>query len=124
MLYASTRSALTKGLGSTNFPDSLFATSKEDLTPKAYAAHKAHNAAPQPLSAREQEIADARAAERASGVAYEGSSARRNHVGVSVGMKWSEEAEKAVKSLGEGSDSYLILLVRLSVYLVLSIRNF
>ncbi|KAL5489888.1 TWF1 [Sanghuangporus weigelae] len=110
MLYASTRSALTKSLGSAHFSDSLFATSKADITPQAYAAHKAHHAAPQPLSAREQEIADARAAERAAGGAYEGSTARRNHVGQTVGMRWSDEAKKAVKDLGQGSGNELVLL--------------
>ena len=111
MLYASSRATLIRHLGSTHFTDSLFATSKADLTPKAYAAHKAHHAAPQPLSAREQEIADARAAERASGAVYEGSSARRNHLGTVVGMQWSEDAEKAVRDLGEGDGSSLVLLV-------------
>lgn len=112
MLYASTRSALTKSLGSAHFTDSLFATSKADLTPQAYAAHKAQLAAPQPLSAREQEIADARAAERAAGGTYDGSSARRNHVGQTVGMKWNDEVEQAVKNLGQGSGSELVILVR------------
>ncbi|KAL5511224.1 TWF1 [Sanghuangporus vaninii] len=110
MLYASTRSALTKSLGSAHFSDSLFATSKADITPQAYKAHKAHQAAPQPLSAREQKIADARAAEQAAGGTYEGSTARRNHVGQTVGMTWSDEAKKAVKDLGQGSGNELVLL--------------
>ncbi|KAI6009399.1 hypothetical protein F5J12DRAFT_37253 [Pisolithus orientalis] len=82
MLYASTRNSLSKSLGSTVFTDSLFATSKADVTPEGYAAHKRHQAAPQPLSAREQEMADIKAAERqAAGNVYEGSRARQNHLG-------------------------------------------
>ncbi|THH05760.1 hypothetical protein EW145_g4563 [Phellinidium pouzarii] len=110
MLYASTRASLTKSLGSANFTDALFATSKGDLTAESYATHKAHTNAPQPLSARERQIADERAADRRSAGTYEGSSARRNHVGKAVGLKWSDEAEDAVKALGEGKDDTLVLL--------------
>ena len=110
MLYASTRSAITKTLGSTHFPDSLFANSKADLTPTAYAEHKASIAAPQPLSEREREIAEAREMERSSNV-YEGMSARRNHVGTSHGTQWSDEATNAVKSLGEGTGNAIVVLV-------------
>ncbi|KAI5123335.1 hypothetical protein M0805_001760 [Coniferiporia weirii] len=110
MLYASTRSSLTKSIGSSHFTDTLFATSKTDLTPEAYIAHKAHLAAPQPLSAREREIADARAAERQMGVTYEGSRARRSYVGTGVGLNWSEEAKRAVQDLKGGQGDALVLL--------------
>ncbi|KAI6129077.1 hypothetical protein EV401DRAFT_807599 [Pisolithus croceorrhizus] len=112
MLYASTRNSLTKSLGSTVFTDSLFATSKADVTPEAYAAHKRHQAAPQPMSAREQEMADIRAAEReAAGNVYEGSRARQNHLGDGkLGYKWSSEAEDAVKQLGHGEGSQVVIL--------------
>lgn len=109
-LYASTRSSLTKSLGSTVFTDSLFATHKADLTPEAYEAHKRHQAAPKPLSAREQEMANIRAAEREAGNRYEGSNARKNHIGQRVGLSWSSEAEDAVKGLGSRNDSRIIIL--------------
>ncbi|KAL4075398.1 hypothetical protein V8B97DRAFT_1575866 [Scleroderma yunnanense] len=111
MLYASTRNSLTKSLGSTVFTDSLFATSKADVTPEAYAAHKRHLAAPKPLSAREQEIADIKAAEREAGVVYEGSRARQNHLGQGkVGYQWSSEAEDAVRRLGNSEGNHLVVL--------------
>lgn len=112
MLYASTRNALTKSLGSSVFTDSLFATSKDDLTPDAYAKHKKHMAAPKPLSAQEQEMADIRAAEREAGNAsYEGSSARRNHLGAKVGLSWAPEVENAVRELWVGEGSQLVVIV-------------
>lgn len=112
MLYASTRNALTKSLGSTVFTDSLFATSKSDVTPDAYAAHKQHQAAPKPLSAREQEIADIKAAEREAGASYEGSRARQNHLGnQEVGYTWVEEAREAIGELRGGEGSHLVILV-------------
>ncbi|PAV23919.1 actin depolymerizing [Pyrrhoderma noxium] len=110
MLYASSRNALTRSLGSAHFPDALFATSKADLTLNAYKAHKAHNAAPQPLSAREQELADARAMERAAGSSYEGTRGRLSHVGDGFGLAWTAEVEDAVRTFGKASRDAIILL--------------
>lgn len=116
MLYASTRNSLTKSLGSTVFTDSIFATAKTDVTPEAYAAHKRHLAAPKPLSAREQEIANIRAAEREAGVVYEGSKARQNHLGQGkIGYQWSQEAEDAVKRLGSGEGNHVVVLVSMII---------
>ncbi|RXW18882.1 hypothetical protein EST38_g6968 [Candolleomyces aberdarensis] len=90
MLYASTRASLLKSLGSTLFTDSIFATNKQDLTPSAYLAHQRHQAAPKPLSSREQEIADLRVAENAA-ASY-------------------EEAEQAIARLAQG-DQYTIVIL-------------
>lgn len=109
-LYASTRSSLTKSLGSTVFTDSLFATSKADLTSEAYEAHKRHQAAPKPLSTREQEMENIKAAEREAGNSYEGSNARKNHIGRRVGLSWSSNAEDVVKGLGSRNDSRVVIL--------------
>ncbi|KAF8969943.1 hypothetical protein BDZ97DRAFT_1957569 [Flammula alnicola] len=109
MLYASTRLSLLKSLGSTLFTDSIFATSKADLTAEAYASHLRHVAAPHPLSAREQEMADLRASESETAT-YEGSRARASHVGTGVGLNWSEEVENAVAELGRGSESAIVII--------------
>ncbi|KAF4578506.1 actin-binding proteins ADF family protein [Pleurotus pulmonarius] len=111
MLYASTRASLMKSLGSTLFTDSLFATSKDDLTTDSYAAHRRHVNAPKPLSAREQEMEDIKAAEReASGGIYEGSRARKNHLGNdSVGMKWEDGVTEAIEALGAGQGCSLLV---------------
>ena len=77
MLYASTRNALMRALGSATFTDNIYATSKDDVTPEAYAAHLRHLAAPKPLSAREKELEDVKAAEREGGInQYEGARRR------------------------------------------------
>ncbi|KAJ6547039.1 hypothetical protein B0H19DRAFT_1163633 [Mycena capillaripes] len=111
MLYASSRASLLKSLGSTLFSDSIFATSKADLTPEAYAAHRKHVTAPKPLSASEQEMADVRAAERQAGglSVYQGSRARASPIGKTIGMPWATELEDAVKGLSEGDDSALVV---------------
>ena len=101
-----------RALGSTTFTDSIFATSKEDITPEGYLAHRKHVSAPKPLSAAEQEMQDVKNAERAAGNStYQGSSARVNHVGNAVGFAWSQEAEDAVNSLAQGDDCRIIILV-------------
>ncbi len=110
MLYASTRSSLLKSLGSSVFADSIFATSKADLTAEAYQAHLKHIAAPKPLSTREQEMAEVRAAESSS-ASYEGSRARTSHVGSAVGFKWTPEVEDAITEIGRGNTSALVILV-------------
>ncbi|KAF7322613.1 Protein tyrosine kinase [Mycena chlorophos] len=111
MLYASSRASLLKSLGSSTFSDSIFATSKADLTPDAYAAHRKHVLAPKPLSSAEQEMADIRAAERLAGglSAYQGSRARTTHIGQTVGMGWTEDVQEAVKALGDGDESVLVV---------------
>lgn len=113
MLYAATRNSLVKSLGATLFTDSIFATSKSELTPDAYASHRRHLAAPKPLSAREQELADVRAAEGSEN--YEGSRARVNHIGSGVGMRWSEDVENAVKHLGASDGCEIVVIVRISL---------
>ncbi|TFY83243.1 hypothetical protein EWM64_g771 [Hericium alpestre] len=110
MLYASTRTTLTKNLPSTHFSDTLFATSKEDLTPAAYAAHRRSVAAPQPMTAREKEMEELKAAERKGGGAYAGNRARINHVGQAVGYVWPPEVEDAIKELASGSDDRLAIV--------------
>jgi twinfilin len=112
MLYASTRNTVTKSLGATLFVDTIFATSKDDLTPAGYAAHKRHLAAPKPMSAREKELADIKAAEReVGGAPYNINVARQSPFGASVGLKWSSEAEAAVRSLADATEDYLVTIV-------------
>lgn len=116
MLYAATRTTLTKSLGSAHFTDNIFATSKDDIGAGAYAKHKRHIAAPPPMSAREKEMEAVKAAEReAGGRIYEGSRARQSHVGQGVGLNWTDEAANAIKELGAAEDSRLVVLVRVPV---------
>ena len=119
MLYASTRLSLLKSLGSTLFRDSIFATSKADLTPEAYNAHLRHASTPNLLSKREQEIADLREAENEA-ASYAGSKVRNSHIGTGIGLNWSPEVEHAVTQLGEGTGCSVIIIVSYSNLLVFS----
>lgn len=108
MLYASTRGSLTKSLGSTLFTDTIFASSRADLTPEAYIAHKRHLTAPKPLSVREKDIADIRSAE----YCYNGSRTRASHVGTGVELQWTQEVEEAIKHLAVGEKCAVAVVVR------------
>lgn len=113
MLYASTRSTLTKSLGSAAFSDTMFATHKSDVTPTAYTAHRRHQTAPKPLSAREKEMADVQAAERAAArFSNDGSSAaRESHLGgARMQMGWSDDLQDAVQALASTEESRLVVL--------------
>jgi len=111
MLYAATRTTLTKSLGSAHFTDSIFATSKDDLSAEAYTKHKRHLAAPKPMSAREKEMEAVKAAERqAGGGGYDGSRSRQSHIGTGVGLNWTEDVENAVRELGSGDGSALVII--------------
>jgi twinfilin-like protein len=112
MIYASTRNSVTKSLGAANFVDTIFATSKEDLTPEGYAAHKRHLAAPKPMSAREKEMAGIKAAEREAGsTPYNVKAARQSPFGTGLGLKWSSDAEAAVRNLANATEDQLITMV-------------
>jgi twinfilin-like protein len=111
MLYASSRASLTKGLGATYFVDTLFATSKADLQPGAYAAHVKNAAAPAPMSAREKEAAAVREAEKQAGAAYGGSGARASPLSAAgKGMKWGPGVEDAIRALGDAAEPTLVVL--------------
>ena len=110
MIYASTRLSLLKSLGSSLFTDSIFATSKADLTPEAFDAHFQHVYAPNLLSAREQEMVNIREAENEA-ASYTGSNVRVTHIGAGHGLNWSPEAEHAVAELGGGTGCSIVIIV-------------
>lgn len=110
MLYASTRNNLTKALGSAHFTDTLFATNKIDVTSDAYTKHRQHLAAPKPMSAREKEMEEVKAAERQAGGGYEGGR-MRNHLGTVIGFPWPDDAQEALQALVGNEESRLVILV-------------
>jgi len=102
MLYAASRSVLSKNLADQKIKDSLFATAKADLTPEAYLAHVRSSSAPKPMSDREIEEEAVKTAERNAGI---GSNQSRmtSHIGSTVGCIWSHEVIDAVSSLANPS---------------------
>jgi twinfilin-like protein len=112
MLYASTRNSITKSLGSTHFTDSIFATSKNDVTGAGYARHLRSLEAPKPMSQREKDLAEMAEAEKKVVDDYQGNNARKNHLsGAVVGFTWSSGVEEAFKQLAVEESSKLLVVV-------------
>ncbi|GAA5903489.1 twinfilin TWF1 [Sporobolomyces salmoneus] len=121
MLYASTRTTIIRHLGDSQFSDSIFATSKDDLSYNSYLAHTRHSSAAAPLTARETEMRDIRAAESAAADDSNDSShqqqagrsiifGQRQQEGgeggaeVKGALPWSDEAKEAVRGLNDGKE--------------------
>ncbi|KAI7906899.1 uncharacterized protein BX663DRAFT_494128 [Cokeromyces recurvatus] len=97
MIYASTRVTLTKELGDYRFDDSIYGTEKSEFTWEGYKKHLAHKAAGAPLTKREQELAEIKAAEAKTVSDYQGISARKSYApGVAFPL-----TDKAVNALSE-----------------------
>lgn len=104
MLYASTRATISRQLGDSNFKDSMFATTKQELTPQGYLAHLASQKAQAPMTLRERELADIKAAEGADsscmGTALRSSNvwgaAAGNTFNANLGLKWHQHAAEAL----------------------------
>lgn len=108
--YASTRASLTRSLGESSFVDSLHAHSTSDLTSAAYRNHLKHSNSSAPLTERERELADLKAAEgvEARGTAPRGGAFSTNEEkGV---LRWSEEAQQAARELAETQDGAVHLV--------------
>ncbi|CEG69724.1 hypothetical protein RMATCC62417_05749 [Rhizopus microsporus] len=97
MLYASTRATLTKELGDYRFVDSIYGTDKSEFSWDGYKKHLTHKSAEAPLTRREQELAEIRAAEAKAVSDYQGTTARKSYApGVAFPL-----TEKAIEALSE-----------------------
>ncbi|ORX89969.1 actin depolymerizing protein [Basidiobolus meristosporus CBS 931.73] len=105
MVYASTSHTLTNQLGAGHFVDSIFGTEKEDLSFDAYRKHREHLTAPAPLTRKEEELAEVKAAESGSiNIA-----SRRTHVS-GVNFPISEAAIGELSNLKAGSTNFVQLV--------------
>jgi twinfilin-like protein len=123
MVYSTTRNTLTKSLGSSLFTGSPEVSTRTGFVSayNEYIKIKADKSAA-PLNAMEREMADIRAAEREAqagggGGAFAGMSARQNHLGTMVGLGWGEEVEEAVRELGAGDGSRVVVIVSTMEYI-------
>ncbi|KAL8281071.1 hypothetical protein RQP46_006429 [Phenoliferia psychrophenolica] len=103
MLYASTRATLSRSLGDSRIATAIFATSKADLTHAAYLSHLTHLSSDAPLTARESEMAEIRAAELAAGADASNANAGRPAWSGAVGLAWTEEAKAVLEGFAQGS---------------------
>ncbi|KZF21511.1 actin depolymerizing protein [Xylona heveae TC161] len=110
MLFASTRLTLVRELGTERFRETLFATTKEELTAEGWKRHDQHGETKAPLTEEEQSLQIVKEAEaEISG----GTTARSNHVKSLVHFPVSDEAMNALKNLK--SASFNLVQLRIDV---------
>lgn len=107
MLFASTRLALVRELGSEHFRETLFVTTAQELTAKGFQDHDAHNQLAAPLTEEERTLGEVKKAELAAG---SGTGTREIHLSKSLNMPVKEDALAAMREVGQGSRTVTMLV--------------
>ncbi|KAI5855097.1 actin depolymerizing protein [Durotheca rogersii] len=107
MLFAATRLALVRELGSEHFRETLFATAPDELTPDGFARHDRHAALAAPLTDEERDLAAVKRAEAEAGA---GTAVREIHLSKTMNMPVATDALVALSELGRGDGSGLVML--------------
>ena len=110
MLFASTRLTLVRELGAERFRETLFATTKDELTANGWRKHDKHGELGAPLTEEEQTLQGVKAAEAEAST---GTTSRSSHVSGPLSFPMSDAAKQALQSLPAGNDN-LVRLVRSS----------
>ncbi|CAL3968843.1 hypothetical protein PZA11_004814 [Diplocarpon coronariae] len=107
MLFASTRLTLVRELGIERFRETIFATTKEELTAQGFEKHDRHVKLEAPLTEEEMSLGEVKRKEAEEG---RGAGERKSHVSSGVNMAVSAEAVQALKGLaGEEGDNLVQL---------------
>ncbi|EWC47040.1 hypothetical protein DRE_03802 [Drechslerella stenobrocha 248] len=96
MLFASTRNTLMRELGTDRFSESIFATTKAELTADGFKRHDAHVAKAAPLTEEEAALKGVKEAEAEES---RGTTARASHVSGGLAFPTSEAALDALRRL-------------------------
>lgn len=107
MLFASTRLTLVRELGIERFRESIFTTTKEELTKEGFDKHDKHVALEAPLTEEERSLGEVKRKEAEEG---RGTNGRRSHVSSGVSMPVSKDALEALKGLAEEKDNLVQLV--------------
>lgn len=108
MLFASSRLTLVRELGLERFRETIFATTKAELTAEGWRRHDKHGEIQAPLTQEERALQGVKEAEAE---ASRGTGARSSHVSSGVNFPISEEALQALRGLEDGGRENLVQLV-------------
>jgi twinfilin len=108
MLFASTRLTLVRELGIERFRETIFATTKEELTKEGFEKHDKHTKMEAPLTEEEQSLGEVKRKEAEEG---RGMAERKSHVSSGVSMPITDEAVSALKGLADEGGDNLVQLV-------------
>lgn len=109
-LFGSTRLTLVRELGIERFRETIFASTKEELTKDGFEKHDKHVNLEAPLTEEEQSLGDVKRKEAEEG---RGMNERKSHVSSGVSMPISDEALQALRGLASDGGDNLIQLVKL-----------
>lgn len=107
MLFASTRLTLVRELGTERFRDTIFTTTKEELTAEGWRKHEKHGELNAPLTEEEETLQGVKDAEAE---ASRGTTSRSSHVSSGLNFPISDEALTALRRLTEGSENLVQLV--------------
>ena len=109
MLFASTRSTLVRELGIERFRETIFATTKQELTPDGWRKHDKHRELNAPLTEEEQALQGVKDAEAE---ASRGTTAKSSHVSSGLSFPMATDALDALRELAHGTHSLIQLVCR------------
>lgn len=108
MLFASTRLTLVRELGIERFRETIFTTTKAELTAEGFMKHDQHVSLAAPLTEEEESLGAVKKAEAEEGL---GMSVKKAHVSDKLAMKISGKVVEALRTLGNDGSENLVQLV-------------
>ncbi|KAJ0109673.1 cofilin tropomyosin-type actin-binding protein [Diaporthe amygdali] len=109
MLFASTRLTLVRELGREHFRETIYATTRDELTPEGFDKHDKHEQLEAPLTEEERSLEGVKKAEAEGS---RGTGSREIHLGQRMNMPVQEDALAALQELKtEGGRSLVTLKI-------------
>ena len=109
MLFASSRLTLLRELGTERFCETLFATTKQELTSDGWRKHDDHGKLKAPLTEEEQAL---RGIKNAEAEASCGTTARSSHVSSGLSFPIATDALNALRELAHSIDNLIQLVCK------------
>lgn len=110
MLFAATRLTLVRELGREHFRETIFATTRDELTPEGFLKHDKHERLEAPLTEEERSLQGVKDAEAEEG--SRGTGTRDIHLSQTMNMPVKEDALASLKELSAEGGKNLVMLVR------------
>lgn len=110
MLFASTRLTLVRELGREHFRETIYATTRDELTPEGFEKHDKHEQLEAPLTEEERSLEGVKQAEAVEGA--RGTGSREIHLSQHMAMPVQDAALEALKELKPDGGRTLVTLVR------------
>ncbi|KAI0526401.1 hypothetical protein F5B22DRAFT_156583 [Xylaria bambusicola] len=107
MLFASTRLALVRELGSEHFRETILASTADELSPAGFDRHDKHTVLDAPLTEEERTLGEVKRVEAEAGT---GTGVREIHLSSTMNMPVKADALAALSELGRGDGRALVML--------------